>query len=208
MNSLFDGLPQTVTVCGEELPIVTDFRTGIIFEELVKDEEMSDEDKIATALVLYYGDDVTFVSLEAINEAIQAILWFYQCGDTNHQKDSEKVDTDRPAFSYDHDAGFIYQAFMNAYNIDLANDYLHWWQFRALFTSLPEDCNFMKIVGYRVMKIPQKASKQQKEYYQKMKKLYALPLPEAQKKQNDELTQALMTGENIQEVLAKQISEG
>lgn len=199
MNTIFDGLPDTVSVNGVDVPITTDYRTGILFEAMVKDPAMSEPDILETALRLYFGDDLLpLMDVGSVNDFMEAIIWFYRCGDETPVK--EEHDSKR-VFDYDYDANYIYQAFMSAYGIDLATDPLHWWKFRALFGSLPEECMFMKVVGYRAMKIPPKATKQQKEFYQKMKRVYALPLPEAERQVQDDLTQALMTGKGLEAVL-------
>lgn len=69
------------------------------------------------------------------------------------------------------------QAFKEQYGIDLNDANLHWWKFRALFMSLRADCMFTKILGYRTMPITSKMSTADRNFYQRMKKLYALPLP-------------------------------
>lgn len=201
MNTIFDGLPYSVDINGVDIPIETDWRTGILFEQMVKDPALNEFDVVETAFRLYFGDDLQpIMDAGDIQDAMDAIIWFYRCGDTRPLNNSEPQEHKR-VFDYDYDANYIYQAFMSSYGIDLATDQLHWWKFRALFGSLPEDCMFMKIVGYRAMKIPQKATKQQKEFYQKMKKLYRLPLAEADQQVQDDLTNALLTGEGLDSVL-------
>ncbi len=199
MNILFGGLPEEVEICGEQVKINTDFRTGILFEEMVLDRSLSDEEKIETALRLYFGDEIQFIGASAITEAMSAILWFYRCGD-EEPKDKGKKEV-KPIFSYEHDSPHIYEVFLSAFNIDLTIEKLHWWQFRALFGALPEDCMFMKVVGYRAMKIPNKMPKEQKEFYQKMKRIHELPLPKEEQQLNDDLINALMTGQGIEELL-------
>lgn len=178
------------------VPIDTSFRTGILFEQLMLDKEIDPIEKIRTALELYFPK--TQIIHEFTNEAIQAMLWFYRCGT---EKESAKtgqsggVESD-PPFSYEHDADYIYAAFLGSFGIDLARTQLHWWQFRALFKSLPEETQFIKIVGFRTMQIPAKMPKEQKKYYQKMKKLYALPESKDRQRLESDLTQLLMNGGN------------
>ena len=33
--------------------------------------------------------------------------------------------------------------------IDLTTDRLHWWKFKAIFVSLPSNCEFRKVMSYR-----------------------------------------------------------
>lgn len=202
MNILFGRLPEEVEICGELVKINSDFRTGILFEEMAMDKTLSDEDKIETALRLYFGDEQQFIGANAIVEALSAILWFYRCGEDAPKEEDKKPN--KPVFSYEHDAAYIYEAFLSAFKIDLTKEQLHWWQFRALFGALPEDCMFMKIVGYRTMKIPSKLPKDQKEFYQKMKRIHEIPLPKEEQDFNKDLITALQTGEGIADILGLQ----
>ena len=52
MSLLLDRLPDTVAICGQEVPVETGFRTGILFEEMLRDSALSDAEKIQTALEL------------------------------------------------------------------------------------------------------------------------------------------------------------
>ena len=202
MNLLIDGLPEVVEVCGQEVRISTSFRTGILFEETIRDLTLTAPEKLQTALELYYPG-VTFEGLDAVEEALDRLLWFYRCGEdpekttgSNDEEQNEDAADDELQFSYEHDADYIYAAFLQAYGVDLAKDTLHWWQFRALFQALPEDTQFMKIIGYRVMKIPAKMSKEQKQYYQRMKRIYKLPEPEYKQQLESDLSTLLMNGGN------------
>lgn len=179
MNILMDDLPYTVTVAGAEIPIVTDYRTGILFEQTLTDPIMPDEEKLDTVLKLYYGNDIfpLLSNMNTVQEALDGIMWFYRCGaDESAVSDTGDSSSGKePPFSYEHDAAYIYAAFKEAYNVDLTKNRLHWWQFRALFLGLPEKVLFCKIMGYRTMEIPAKMPKAQKRFYQRMKRIYRLP---------------------------------
>ena len=193
MNLILDGLPEVVEIAGTSVKIDTSFRTGIIFEEMLSDPELSDENKLLTMLELYYPGIV--FDETTIREAIEKIFWFYRCGAEPRPNAGAEGDG-KAVFSYEHDADYIYAGFMSAYRIDLAKDTLHWWQFRALFRSLPEDTQIMKIIGYRSMKIPSKLSKEQKDHYKRMKRIYALPERYEKTKAESDLTEILMKGGN------------
>lgn len=98
--------------------------------------------------------------------------------------------------------GHIYSAFMQAYGLDLARHPLHWWQFRALFRSLPEETQLVKIIGYRTMKIPAKASKEQRQHYEHLKRVYALPQSADRQQLESDLNSLLMNGGNPAALLA------
>lgn len=198
MNLLIDGLPDKVEICGVPCSISSDFRTGILFEEAVQDPSLTEEEKLITALQLYYPD--IELSADMLEEALDKALWFYRCGADQIQiAESNGGDSREPqnkSFSYECDADYIYAAFMSAYGIDLAVSNLHWWQFRALFHALPDDTQLVKIIGYRMMEIPKKATKEQKAHYRRMKRIYALPEDLEQKRAESDLTEILMNGGN------------
>lgn len=205
MNLLIDGLPEDVEICGQLVPIETSFRTGILFEEMIRDVTLGNTEKLQTALELYFPG-VRFETFDMAQEALERLFWFYRCGEepaeTTGSAEEDEGGSTAPPFSYEHDADYIYAAFLQAYNIDLARYTLHWWQFRALFRALPEDTQIMKIIGYRTMKIPAKLPKEQKQYYQRMKRLYALPQSEDRQQLESDLSTLLMNGGNPAALLA------
>lgn len=195
MNLLTSPLPETVTIGGVECPIYTDFRVSVKFELLMQDSGLGEREKALRALGLYYpqmpGD---------IQEACGKLIWFYKCGREDAAPDAggEGGTGSRRIYDFDYDSAYIYAAFLGQYGIDLLDiKYLHWWKFRALFWGLGEDCEFVKIMGYRGMKIPAKMPKEQKAFYRKMKRVHALPMPEDEKQKNDAIVEALMGGGDL-----------
>ena len=73
---------------------------------------------------------------EDMAEAIQQALWFMH-GGREIEDAQAKADVVR-TFSYEKDAELIYSAFSTRHGLDLADDEMHWWRFRALFTDLRE----------------------------------------------------------------------
>lgn len=205
MNVLIDDLPYTVTVAGVQIPIVTDYRTGILFEQTLSDPVMSDNEKLNTVLVLYYGNDIfpLLSDMDTVQEALDGIMWFYRCGadETAGSETEDDASGKDPPFSYEHDAGYIYAAFIEAYGIDLTKNRLHWWQFRALFLGLPETVLFCKIMGYRTMEIPAKMPKEKKKFYQRMKRIYKIPEPAEQIRLEKEMEAILANGGDISQLI-------
>lgn len=199
---LVDGLPRAVKIGGEDVPINTDFRTGILFEEAIRDAELTGEEKLITMIQLYYPQ-IDMITAETLEAAVDKAIWFYRCGHGPEPAAAGEGEPSEPAFSYEYDAPYIYAAFVQAYGIDLTHEQLHWWQFIALFNGLPEDTKISKIIGYRVTKIPAKASKEQKEHLRRMKRLYALPESFKQTQNEADLTEILMKGGNPEEILNK-----
>jgi len=205
MNILMDELPYTVEIGGQTIPINTDYRTGILLEQCLADPALDDGQKLSEVLVLYFGDGIfpLLADWETVKEATDAIMWFYRCGADDYgqsEPDGESSGKD-PPFSYDYDSGYIYSAFVEAYNIDLTEKRLHWWQFRALFLALPENVQFSKIIGYRTMEIPAKMSKSKKRFYQRMKKLYAIPEPPDRVRLEKDLEAILAKGGDISQLI-------
>lgn len=205
MGMLSEKLPETVIIGGTEISINTDFRTSILFEELLNDPELSDYQKITQAVELYFGKQK--VRWEDRVEAIERILEFYTGGGAKATKPAdidEEPDEADALFSYEYDGDKIYAAFEHDYGIDLQSvDYLHWWKFKALFRGLSEDNEIMKIIGYRGMTIDPKMTSSQKEFYRKMKRIHALPAKQAETEFLDGVTEALMNGGSLKEFLER-----
>lgn len=205
MNILMDDLPYTVMVAETEIPIVTDYRTGILFERALTDPAMPDDEKLGTVLKLYYGNGIfpLLSDMDTVQEALDGIMWFYRCGSEKEEEETGDDDASGkdPPFSYEHDAGYIYAAFKEAYDVDLTENRLHWWQFRALFLGLPETVLFCKIMGYRMMEIPVKMPKARKRFYQRMKRIYRLPEPPEKIELKKEMEAILARGGDISHLM-------
>ena len=82
MNILMDELPYTVTIAGHTVPINTDYRTGIYFEQCLADEMLDDDEKLNEILLLYFGEGIgpLLTDWETVTEAIGVVMWFYRCG--------------------------------------------------------------------------------------------------------------------------------
>lgn len=197
MNILIDILPTSVEINSMKYEINSDFRTSILFELLMQNEELSDEEKIIQALELYF-DNIP----KNIEEAIKNIQWFYSCGKyleghnkSNSNKSSEKTSSTK-IYDFNYDAEYIYAAFLDQYGIDLQDiEYLHWWKFKALFNSLKDDNKIVEIMGYRGMKLNTIKDDEQRKYYRKLQNIYALPVYNNEKEVQSALEEALRNGD-------------
>lgn len=170
MNILIDDISQTVKEKIKE-DFDTNFRTTILFELLMQDNEISNEAKIIQALKLYYKKIP-----KDIKTSIENILWFYSGGKEKKILQETQKENTKQIYSYEFDAEYIYSAFIDQYNINLQTiEYLHWWEFKAMFQGLKEDNLIVKIMGYRSINLGEIKDKEEKKYYKKLKKLYALP---------------------------------
>lgn len=173
MNILIDQLPESVFIENREYAVNTDFRICILFELLMQDNEVNDYDKLDIAIELFFEE----IPSDA-ESAVEFILWFYKCGKDEKQskKQSGSSGNKKPSiYSFEYDDEYIYAAFLDQYGIDLNDDELHWWKFKALFKALKSDNEIVKIMGYRAMKIDPDMSKDQQKHYRDLKVMYTLP---------------------------------
>lgn len=228
MNLLIDRPPETVMIGGTEYEINTDFRASILFELLMQDDEVDDVEKIYKAVDLYFPED--YPDGEDLMEIFKAIAWFYLCGrpdkerklgaelnntddtdnkETTDEKSEEESEEEPeyiedldPAYSFDFDDEYIYAEFRKQYGIILTEvEYMHWWEFRAMFKGLDPDCLFCKIMGYRKVRITSDMSKSEKAFLQKMKSVHALPISEKEYQRTNALAEALMNGGDVDKLL-------
>ena len=72
----------------------------------------------------------------------------------------------------------------------------------ALFEALEEDRVLKEVMRCRAVEIKGDMPQAQKDYYNAMKRRYALPLPEQEKRQQSALVAALMGDGKVDEVMA------
>ena len=198
MNMIIDRLPLEIVVDGRKYAINSDFRTSMLFELMMNDNELSDEERIKKTLSLYYP----IVPYDR-REAMEQILWFYRCAkDMIKTKGSSGGSNDK-IYDYDFDDTYIYSAFLDQYNIDLQDTDLHWWKFKALFQSLKEDNKIVEIMGYRSMDLNKIKDKEEKNRYKKMKELYKIQnhVSKDETEKMKEIQEALQNGGDISKLL-------
>ena len=197
MNILIDVLPTSVEINDMEYEINSDFRTSILFEILMQNDEINDEEKILKSLELYYDK-----MPHNLNESINKIQWFYSCGkylegdNKSDRNKSSENNSNTKIYDFNCDSEYIYAAFLDQYGIDLEEiDYLHWWKFKALFNSLKDDNKIVEIMGYRGVKLNTIKDDEQRKYYRKLQKIHALPISNNFENVQNALTEALKSGD-------------
>ena len=194
MGMLIDEVPTSVLIDGVSYEINWDFRYSVMFETLMLDPSVSDEEKLVKALNLYYP-----VIPTNIDVAVDKILWFYQRGhiDTEKSKGKGKGGKTKRVYDYAHDDAYIYSAFLDQYGVDLQDDQIHWWKFKAMFEALSNETEFVKIMGYRSIKITNSMTKSQREFYTDMKRIHALPQPKCEVQKTKAIEEALLNGGDL-----------
>lgn len=161
-NVLLDPLPDK----WNGYPIDTDFQTGIQITQCLNDEELSDRERIFTAMDLLFVGDVT----PSIEEAQEALHWYLN---EYHHDNNSGEKSDALVMDFDVDQWRIYSAFLSQYNIDLNTARMHWFTFMGLLSNLNE-CSFTNVMDIRNKKINSKMSPEEKKAIIKAKKIFAI----------------------------------
>lgn len=165
---------MNLTLCGglpyhdrKGRPIYPDFRNMLRLEEILEDADLSNAEATIAGLSLLYGEIPS-----DIKGAVDELQWFYFCGDLPSAGRRGKGSR---IYDFREDAPYLFSAFLSAYGINLLQEsmHLHWWAFMALFVSLPENTQMMRIMCDRNMDTS-KLKGETKRYYEERKKAVAL----------------------------------
>lgn len=151
-NILVDPLPTFVSVCGECVPIETDYRRWLLVMEVIGDADISDGITRAECMIMIVCPTVwdrirngeTFTQ-EYFDGLIDAVIRFASCGESD---DANGTEGER-VFDFTQDGEIIYSSFMQVYGIDLCKTEMHWYKFMLLLRHLPAECEFMRVVQLR-----------------------------------------------------------
>ena len=155
---------------GQEWECHTDFRQWVRVEALMLDKDIPESLKTDIALKIIFP-----VVPNDKSQAISFISEFFKCGVVDTQS-KNNTKSQKQAYSFNADYGYIYAAFLEMYNIDLQDiNYLHFWKYKYMFNAL-HDCKLIEIIGYRVTETDSKTPQCTKDHVKKMKSLYKLPL--------------------------------
>lgn len=164
---LQDRLPDSVTVSGKRYRLDLDFRNVLRMMDI-----MARDDLLPTAR--------TYLALKCIMRrppknpgpvmnAVRGILF-----PAMKRADGKRLT------SFEQDADLIRAAFRQAYGIDLYRDKLHWMEFQALLSALPEGSRYSEVLGIRAREMPAatKYNQAEREWLAKAKAACALEMSE------------------------------
>lgn len=193
-NILIDRLPTCVEINNIKYEVNSNFRVFILIEQLLKDNFFDKKKRVMMALDLFYIDKPIELDL-----AIKEMFHFYTMDFLYSSKSKKGGNTNnKKIYDWDYDQPYIYSAFLNQYNIDLQEiEYLHWWKFRFLFMSLKEENKIVQIMSYRSVDLSDIKDKTERKRYEKLQKEYEIPISVDERKQLDEIDEALMNGRVI-----------
>lgn len=176
MNLFYEDYPTSINVDGEEIPILTDFRSYIQMADMLKDTELTSNEKYQL-LQQYFKDNP-----KDFNHAIDRLLDFVtmkelpRCGVQKGAGDEEVEENRKELYSFSIDYPFIFSAFLQEYGIHLRDiPYLHWWEFCMLFDGLSEDTEIRKRIMYRNMDLNEIKDKDERKRIEKIQRLIRLP---------------------------------
>ena len=137
-------LPTSVTVAGEDYAVRTDFRAILDIIVALQDPDLTDEDRAAVALGIFYED------------AIPA--------------DLQEKQSDKPAprlVDWEKDFRWIASPISHMLGHDLRAVKMHWWTFLSFYYEIG-DCTFAQIVRIRSAKAQgKKLDKADREWLRK-----------------------------------------
>ena len=172
MNILTDPLPSTIRLQDQDIEIKTDFRPWLQFIQTIQEYDL-------TAITLEkYAEVTERISrilfekrIDLTYDLFPAVVTFfsgYSNGKRTESANERLVD-------YAIDADAIYSSFAQVYGIRLAAEKMHWYEFRALFANLPEDCPVGRLIHIRAMK-DSDVPKDKLQDLHKLKESVALPV--------------------------------
>ena len=136
------GLPTTVSVCGQERLIRSDFRAVLDALDALADTELPEQARWLTFLAIIYPD---WQSLPDANEALTAAMVFINLGEPVPEHQPE-----RPHLvHWDKDVQLIAPAVDKVLGYSCRRcEYLHWWDFIGAFQNIGEGL-FAQVVNIR-----------------------------------------------------------
>lgn len=164
---LYERLPDSVTAQGKEYRVDLDFRNVLRMMEIMARDDLVPEarDYLALKCVVRkppkrYGP---------LMEELRKLLF-----------PARKNDDGKRLTSFEQDANLIRAAFRQAYGIDLFRDRVHWLEFQALLSALPDGSRYSEVLGIRAREMPAatKYNQAEREWLAKAKAACALEMSE------------------------------
>ena len=151
-------LPTTVTVCGKEFAIRSDFRVVLDALEPFRDPELSAQEQAAACLKILYP---AWRELPDLGQAFHAAMVFVNGGEElpTHQPHRPRL------VDWQQDAALIAPAVDKVLGYSCRRcEYLHWWEFLGAFQSIGQG-TFAEVVNIRSKRARgQKLDKAEQEF--------------------------------------------
>lgn len=164
------GLPKTVTVCGTEYAIRSDFREILEVMEILNDARLSDQERGFLTLLFFYTD-FREMPPQDYADAQKQCYWFLNGG----KQDVQIAGKPPKIMDWEQDFSYIISPVNRVLGYEARmTDYLHWWTFLSAYMEIGE-CTFAQIVHIRDQQCRGKPlNKADREWYRKNKALVDL----------------------------------
>jgi hypothetical protein len=167
-------LPESLNVCGKELPINADFRNVLTIFEAFADNELTKQEKAYICLKRLYKEQIT---ADIAEDAVKKAYWFLDGGDMpKSAPNAVKI------IDWEHDESMLMPAVSKTFGlVDIRSlPYLHWWTFLGAFGEIGEGL-FSQVVHMRQkLAKGEKLDKAEKEFYRRNIELVKLRTAEEQ----------------------------
>lgn len=148
-------------------PVETDFKKWMRFGQMWMSDLMESE-KIYLSCINILGEVP-----EDLETWLRAIFLFYACGETTKGKPARERLLDWRV-----DSPAIWADFRVYVGIDLDQTSMHWWEFMALFRSLPRDARIKQIIADRSIDLSRIKDPDLRAEYAERKRMVSLEDPE------------------------------
>ena len=158
-------LPTTAEICGKKYEIRSDYRAALDILTCLTDPELTPEERTIVALDIFYPD-MTSIPENALQAAIDYMVWFLNCGDEGDNRKRPKL------MDWEQDFQYIVAPINRVIGQEVrAMPYLHFWTFISAYYELG-DCMFAQIVRIRNLKAKgKKLDKADQEFYRENRRL-------------------------------------
>lgn len=187
MNLFYEEYPETVRVEGREVPIVTDFREYVKLMDMLKSEDLEPYEKMCflgqyfkvppgnfeKALDALSG----FIAMEGLGRAgTKPPAESGPAEDGSQEEDPDGEEPQKDVYSFEIDYPFIFSAFLQDYGINIRTiPYMHWWEFRMLFSGLSESTEIKQRMMYRSIDLSKVRDKEERRRIEKIQRSIRLP---------------------------------
>ena len=161
-------LPKTATIDGIEYAIRSDYRAVLDVLAISEDPEITDEERGALALEVFYPDFDT-MPRGIHRDAIDYLVWFVAGGDVAAKPPKRKL------ADWAQDFPIIVGPVNRVLGYEVRSvEYLHWWTFLGAYMEVG-DCLFAQVVTIRQkLARHKKLEKYEREFYRENRDLVDL----------------------------------
>ena len=165
------NLPISVEIDGKEYAITNkcDYRMVLDVICALNDNDLDDEQKIRTALYIFYQDISECDDFEKAVKEMYKIIAYGEEDDGQSENKPKLMD-------WEHDFNVLVAPVNRVLGYEIRSvDYLHWYTFLSAYFEIGE-CQFQTIVSIRSKRMKgKKLDDWEKEFYRENKKMVDLP---------------------------------